>query len=360
MIYKITLIEALFSTSLWVITFFRYKSSCTKSNYKTKENYIFFCLIITLFSTFEFISGDFFHYYELYNRILEVGYNIHLENFYYNLIQILPSNYYIWRFAIWGTSTIILIFIFKRLNYPPHFTSLIFTLVLMIYFGNPRNTLGYVFLYYSLTFIMRPMNNKKIISFLIAIIGICISTTLHKSIPIYILLLLCSIIPLKKWTYITLICTFPIFYGMFGLVSNFLLALDLGDSKAESIGKIYLESENFSITNINGYIKLIIERTPLLLLLYFTIKQILNDKISDKLTILLSQYSFWLMYISLLLFNQSTSSFLSPRFWDASLYSLVLVLPVSLYKQKSNLITFCYYLLILSNLYNLLYIIYKL
>lgn len=326
---------------------------------QSKGDYRFFLIAVMIFSVFGFISGgDFYGYYEGYESAYKIGRG-HWEPFYNYLLEVLPYGYYYWRFVIWGLSSILLILTFKRLNTPPFLSCLIFILILIFYFSVPRNTLGYVALYYSITYIIKPAKNKSV-SYIIGVIGILISATLHKSMPLYIAILLCSFSPMKKWMYVASLCAFPFLYKIFHEISVYILTSGLGSEDFQKLGNMYLEGENFATANILGYIEFVVERLPLILLLYYTICKIIKDKIVDKSVIVFSQYSFWLMYVSCLFFNQDTSSFLSPRFWDASLYPLAIVLPMTLYNQKSKIITFSFYLLIAANLlYKIMYPIYK-
>lgn len=356
----LTFPQLLFSMSLWIITLLYYSQSLYSRKFAMQKRYFFFCIAVIVFSTFAYANLDFFHYKESYELIIQYKYNGFWEPFYHYLINVLPPYYYLWRLVIWGISTVIIVLIFKRIQAPPSLSCLCFVLILMTYFCVPRNTLGYVFLYFFVTFITKPTNNK-FFSYAIAILGIYCSTFLHKSMPIYIIILFVSFLPMKKSTYLFSVIAFPFLYSTFDVFASYMEAfLTSGDSSFQSRGLYYLESENFSITNFNGYIKLFIERVPLLILLYLSIKQLLNNSIKDKTVEIFVRYAYWLIYISFLLFNQSTSSFLSVRFWDASLYPLAIAVPAIINMSKRHsLVLISFYWLIFANMYNFLYLLYK-
>lgn len=354
--YKLTYLEALFSTFLWLVMFLKYKPAMQLRN-QSRGNYKFFLILLVVFSTFGFCSGDFFHYYKSYEDSYRIGKG-YFEPFYNYLTINLPYGYYYWRFVIWGLSAYILTQTFRRLNLPPNLSCFIFVIILLSYFPNPRNTLGYVVLYYSITFFVKPLD-KKSLSYLIGVTGIILSLSLHKSMPLYIGISLLSFFPLKKWMYKMSLCIFPILYGAFYKISSYFLSL--GDSKTfHDVGTMYLEDENFAIVNIFGSIQLLIERIPLVVLIYISISAILKKEIKDNATIVFCRNTYWLMYISCLFFNQPTSSFLSGRFWDASVFPLAIALPVALYNRKSKVIMYCFYILSLGTfLYKFIYPIYK-
>lgn len=357
MFYQVTLGELLFSLSLWFIALFKYKGAIDIRN-QSKGSYIFFTLLLIVYTTFAFASGDFIHYYVLYTKISRGYIDDSMEDFYNCLIDVLPIGYYWWRLFVWGISTFLLVLTYKRIKSPVLLTCFFFVLVLMSLYSSPRNTLGYITLYYSMTFLLIPFRSK-IISYLIACLGILISVFLHKSMPLYIALMLVAFVPFNRKLYIASLIAFPIIYISFDYFSEYILAQDLGEGEFVSSGVNYLEGEHFAKLTLYGYIQFAISRIPLLLLLYYMIVNVLNGTIKNHFIIHFTKYSYILVYLSFVFFNQETSSFLSNRFWDASLYSMALIIPLSVYQQKAKIISFSIYMLILANLYSIAYSIYK-
>ena len=347
----------LFNIFLWCIVFLYYKPAINIP-YQNKGGYAILVLFLLLYSTFGFNSGDFVHYYNLYNEISSIGINVHLEEFYYKII-IFSNSYYEWRFVVWGLSIVFLILTFRRLHYPPNLASLVVVLVLMFAFNNLRNALGYLCMFYFMSYITKPCKIKYF-SWCIALVGVFISTFLHKSMPLYIVIALFSLYPLKKWMYILALCFFPLLYESFYYIASLILNSGYGGEQFYLTGMSHLDREQFTVTNINGYIQLFVNRIPMILLLFFSIKRYLNQQVYNKTAIFFLNYSFWLMYLSCLCFNQPSSSFLSPRFWDASLFSMALALPLFLFECKNKIIRLSFYLLIFSNMYNMMYSLYKL
>lgn len=356
--YTLTFLQLFICYLLLLIAFLQHRSAyfLPKQNC---GNYISFSIIVILYSTFGFNGGDFYNYYKLYDDIVRTGFNIHLEEFYYFLIRILPKNYYVWRFVVWGLATFCFILINKRIKSPANLSCLVFVLILMMTYSNLRNALGYLMLYYSITFISKPIERKYLLSLFLGIVGVICSLFLHKSMPLYIIVLLISFIHLKKWMIICSLLCFPLFYSSFHRISELFLNFSFVGEQFQTVGASYLDSTDIIYTNANGYIRLIIERAPILLVLGFSVKQLLCKKI-DRTSEIFITCSYWLIYISFLFFNQETSASLSERFWNASLFPLTLALPKIIYQQRSSFLGISYYLLIFSNLFIVLLSFYKL
>lgn len=348
-----TIEGTLFSFFIWLIAFIVYRPAIKTKN-QGKGNYILFFLIVSISVVFAFTVGDFYHYYPLYKSLARGFYDNSMEDFYNDLVKHIPDSYFLWRFAVWGASTFLLIQTYKRVNSPVRLSCLIFVLILIINFGSSRNTLGYMLLYYSMTFIFKPLKNKTF-SFILAITGVFLSTYLHKSMPLYIALIIIAFVPMNKNTYRLSLLAFPFIYISFGVISNYLLTLDLGGGDFEKSGILYLEGENFSRPTVFGYIQMSVARTPILILLYLLINNILDGTIKDKFVIHFAKYSYFLIYISFIFFNQETSSFLSQRFWDASLFPIALAIPLGIYLKSDRKITISFYLLLLANIYSFAY-----
>lgn len=358
----VSAIDILFNVIIWFLLFFLSKDQIATTHKQPSIYFLGGCLI-TIYSTFGFNSGDFLHYEGLYEDLIKSQFIIHVEPFYFWLSKILPNNYYLWRFFIWGISTIFLIKIFKRLNISSRFAFLIFTLILMTYFHNPRQTLGFCVFYYgcSLIFFNKERQHITLYNTLRGAIWIFLSFFLHKSMFMYILLMGFALIPLGKKLFTASLIAFPILYKSVTYISSYILLNSFANETSQESGIGYLESDFRADANINGLIQLFITRLPIFLLLFYCIRNIFfkKEQIQYGSKVFL-QYTYWLVYISYLFIGQNVSAFLSNRFWDASLYPLTIFLAGYLYKKpRSRFIKNCFYLLILSNLYNLSYSIFR-
>lgn len=358
---KLTISEWLFNAIIWLTFLFLNRHQIyIKSN--KGIGFVPFLIIVVLFSTFGFVSGDYFHYKGLYNDLLFSSENVHLEQFYYWLIKNFPASYTLWRFVIWGISTIVFVFILKRLKLNPYFSGLIFALLLMLYFPNPRNTLAYVIFYWGITFFFLKWRNL-FISFMLGIIFILCSYFLHKSMFVYIgLFIIIILIRWNKWIYIASLILFPFLYKSLSLFAEYFLIYSFVDEQSVDAGFRYLESDFYQVANLNGLIQLALNRFPIIVLMIYSIYHIYfrSHNIQSVFRFFLN-YTYVLMYISFLFYGQQVSAFLSPRFWDASMYTATLFFSYYLYVQnRTPLIKGSLNVLILANVYNLVYILYKL
>lgn len=356
---QITSWDICFNLIIWLAILFYYRGQIKRN---TERNGTFggFCIVIILFSTFGFCAGDFLHYESLYADLRHSNYNIHIEPFYYWLIKVLPESYYIWRCAVWGTAAIILVLIFKRLKLNAGFAIFIFSLLLMLYFPAPRQSLGYVVLLYGFVLIFFS-DKSKAGSYILGAVLVFLSYFLHKSMVVYAIMLALALIPFSKWIYMGSLFVFPIIYRSMYNLSSYVIASAIADESTQEVGERYLNSDFYQVANANGLVQLGIHRIPILVLLILAIWKLYFKKEGIKYGYkVLLQYAYILIYVSFLFNGQAVSAFLSPRFWDAALYPLTIFMIFFLYRQRRTpLIKGCFYMLILANLYDFAYMLYK-
>lgn len=355
--YKVTFTHILFSIFIWIFAFFKYRKAL---RYNNESNYWIFGGIVTLFSVYAFFVGDFWSYYELYDEISQGRPGYSLEEFYTYLMINTSRNYFLWRLIVWGASTCFLILLLKRLNVSKSFSFYIFVLVLMTYFCAPRNTLGFIVMYYFYSFLLVPCKGR-LFSYIIGLLGMFLSVIFHNSMPIYILLALLALFPFKRWMYKVAILIFPIIYISFNYLSKNVLDLSFGGEAFKDLGTSYLDAENEVAWSIMGYFQMIVYRLPILIILYKLINLLFETKKSEENTIVrvLTTNSFFLFYLSFLFLNQPVSAFLYNRFWDAGLYPFFLAVSLGLYNNNSKLVLKCYKLLVFATMYSFLYNLYK-
>ena len=356
---KLTLGQALFCDIFWLIAFLICLPSIKKET--TTGKYFFLWLFIALYSTFEFTGGDFYHYLAIYkNNISTTFERSHLEAFYYWLIQILPHDYYIWRFTVWGLAGFFWIQAIKNLKQNVRFAGLMFLLIVFFFFVGGRQALCFSVLYYALTIYYKEgvYKFKNAIIFLILIV--C-SYFLHKTAIVYILIMFISMLPLGKRTLLLSIILFPVIYKIFDSLSYlFISEYSAFNEESATSMESYMEGETYT-RNIFGQIHLFINRFPILLLLIYLIRRVfINNDFIPKIYIILLRMIYILIYISYLFVGRNISAYIAPRFWDASLFPLTLFAAGYMYnKRQARFFRICFYLLLFSLLYRIAYNIYK-
>ena len=343
---------------LWLLLVFINKSVYFQRN-THKAKYHILYLLTCLFCTFAFSEADTYHYHTIYDNMLFFNERVHVEPFYYWLIQTLPHNYYIWRFAVWGTALVLMIECCKRYNLDPSTVSFVFPIILLQQFAITRGALGITLFLYSLSFILKPSNNK-LFSYLLAIIGCTTAFYLHKSLPLFVFLFLLSFFPLNKQTLILLIILFPLLRRFVSPVVFDVLGSNIFSEGTIGFATSYLESEQ-SKANFNGIIRLTIDYIPRFLLFYALIKEFVFKNICmTKPMRILFQYSFVLFYIALLFLGQNTSSFVTNRTLHMMCFPLLIVVSYYLHTtRRTKLILFTMLMFIVSDLFSFFYMIYS-
>lgn len=360
MVYNYDGSLAIINLLIWLILLLTYKSEFFRYTAK-KSSYSFLFLMVVLYTTFGFSEADTYHYHNLYDQMLKFGHAIHVEEFYFWLIRILPHNYYIWRFVVWGLATLLTIATFKRFNLNAHVVGFVFPMILLQEFVVTRGALGIALFLFSASFLIKP-GKYKLISFLFGVIGSVCALSLHHSLPLFVLISLFALIPLNKVIIIALIILYPILRlvvipFIFSIIESGLLS-----SNTEDFATLYLESEK-NISNINGIIRLIIEYLPRFLIFFILVKEYIFSRVKElpKYFKLLFQYSFLLFYVALLCFGQETSSFIASRTIHMMCFPLTIVLSyhLSINNNRTYLLQLTMALFIFANLFTFLYTIYK-
>ena len=130
--YSVSLLHEILTVIAWVIMLLlgyremrKYDKLYEEYNYETEEEYFFYkprsfwyrMLIFTmLFVTFGCVGGDFLHNQVIYDLNVQSDHPIHFEDVYVLLIKGLPTNYYLWRFCVWGLAAFLLFMILDEIK----------------------------------------------------------------------------------------------------------------------------------------------------------------------------------------------------------------------------------------------------
>ena len=135
---------------------------------------------ILLFCVFSFWGTDWFHYLEVF-PILQSGYkNSNIEDVYVWIAQNLSPNYLVFRLVIWGSAFFLYLQIIKRLSVSRDLALCLFGCIFVIWFSYARVSLAMVLAYYGITLLYKPYQ-KRLLSYILAVICIAVSFYFHKS-----------------------------------------------------------------------------------------------------------------------------------------------------------------------------------
>lgn len=376
--YSVSLLHEILTVIAWVIMLLlgyremlKYDKLYEEYNYETEEEYFFYkprsfwyrMLIITmLFCTFGCVGGDFLHNQVIYDLNVQSDHPIHFESVYVLLIKGLPTNYYLWRFCVWGLAAFLLFMILDEIKSDLDFSFFVFTLMLMNYFPNLRQTLGFMMMFYGYVLLFRSAEDAMPQKLVMGIILLIISTFFHSTIFVFIVLSLLLFIPGTKSLAMIIVSVllFPYLYDITKeLSTQFIGMVSNNDAMQEKATK-YIESSFRVELNIRGFLKIIVNRLPVLMLFFYGIKKIFIEKVeASYMEKHLLMLTYLLIYISCLFFNNNVSAYLSQRFWDAACYPLTIFAMIFLRNYSGSLyVRITLYAFLVSNIFNMAYSLY--
>ncbi len=376
--YSVSLLHEALTVAAWIIMLLlgyremkKYDKLYEEYDYEGEESYVFYkprsfwyrMLIFTmLFCTFGCVGGDFLHNQVIYDLNVQSDHSIHFENVYVLLIKGLPTNYYLWRFCVWGTAAFLLFKILDEIKSDLDFSFFVFTLMLMNQFPNLRQTLGFMMMFYGYVLMFRSAEDTMPQKLVMGIILLVFSTFFHSTILIFILLSLLLFIPGTKSLpmIIVSLIAFPFLYDITKELSAQFIGLVSSNDMMQEKATKYIESSYRVEINIRGFLKLFVNRIPVLMLFFYGIKKVLVDKVEvsymEKHLLMLT---YMLIYISCLFFNNNVSAYLSQRFWDAACFPLTIFAMVFLRNYSGNLyVKVAMYAFLISNIFNMAYSLY--
>ncbi|MBR6170960.1 MAG: EpsG family protein [Bacteroidaceae bacterium] len=376
--YSVSLLHEILTVIAWVIMLLlgyremrKYDKLYEEYNYETEEEYFFYkprsfwyrMLIFTmLFVTFGCVGGDFLHNQVIYDLNVQSDHPIHFEDVYVLLIKGLPTNYYLWRFCVWGLAAFLLFMILDEIKSDLDFSFFVFTLMLMNYFPNLRQTLGFMMMFYGYVLLFHSAEDAMPQKLVMGIILLIISTFFHSTIFVFIVLSLLLFIPGTKSLAMIIVSVllFPYLYDITKeLSTQFIGMVSNNDAMQEKATK-YIESSFRVELNIRGFLKIIVNRLPVLMLFFYGIKKIFIEKVeASYMEKHLLMLTYLLIYISCLFFNNNVSAYLSQRFWDAACYPLTIFAMIFLRNYSGSLyVRITLYAFLVSNIFNMAYSLY--
>ena len=376
--YSVSLTHEVLTVIAWIVMLLlgyremlKYDKLYEEFDYEGEETYFFYkprsfwyrMLIITmLFCTFGCVGGDFLHNQVIYDLNVQSDHPIHFESVYVLLIKGLPTNYYLWRFCVWGLAAFLLFKILDEIKSDLDFSFFVFTLMLMNYFPNLRQTLGFMMMFYGYVLLFRSAEDAMPQKLVMGIILLIISTFFHSTIFVFIVLSLLLFIPGTKSLamIIVSILLFPYLYDITKELSTQFIGLVSNNDAMQEKATKYIESSFRVELNIRGFLKIIVNRLPVLMLFFYGVKKILIEKVeASYMEKHLLMLTYLLFYISCLFFNNNVSAYLSQRFWDAACYPLTIFAMIFLRNYSGSLyVKITLYAFLVSNIFNMAYSLY--
>lgn len=281
-----------------------------KGRSMSKENIIVAYSCVFLFFVFSFWGGDWFHYYYYITDETYAHYVEHLEDFYLILADRVNNDYLLWRCVIWGSSLLLIIITTWRLKLNTSRFLAFFTAVALMPLSVGRVTLSMAVAFLGYSYIIKPMANLKLISYVVAGVLVICSPYFHKSGVMFIALVPLSFVKLKKKTILTLFLSIPlviIFLKVIGIYSLF------GDFFGNDISEKLSDYSSSGMELAQGPVEAVIDLifySYVLLTLYIIIKGV-NVKEYDtwsKSARFWGNIVFWIFLLAFILVFVDASS----------------------------------------------------
>lgn len=270
-------------------------------------------------------SGDFAYYGIAFRN---GSYNFHLEDFYKWLWDAVDRNYLTWRAIVWGASTILLLLSIKSLKINTYFAAFIFIITQWYFFGNLRNMLGFMAMFYGVIVMLRRGNAlRKTHELIIGTAFIFASIFLHRSMFAYVTFMVLALIPFGKRTMAIGLGVFPILYASVYTLSKYVLLYIGADEEAITHANGYLRSEivNTTMQNFNN----IVIFSSYAYLLWLIVRNRSNDGLRVEMPAIykfLTRYAYIMMYAGALFFMQSEGGWMFIRLSKCGYTSLMFVI----------------------------------
>ena len=285
-----------------------------------KNNYWFVFFWMALYSILGFAEWDTYHYYWMYENTKTSGYNVGFERFFFWLIKTLPNSYLLWRTAIWGTASVLMISAAKKLNLNSTVLCFMVPILFLTQLSVTRGAIGLALMIFCAILFAQSLEKKKIFLMVIAGLGIYASIFMHKSIILFIILLIGAwFFPLNKKTIVISLIAFPFLYGAIFTLAESISFINESDWMTDYMNRDKTEM------NLNGLLVTIFRSAIIILLVYDIAKKYLNNNVGrSKAQLFMFKYAYVLLYVSFLFLGQTTSYWVSDRALHAASFPLVL------------------------------------
>lgn len=226
-------------------------SKAWRSPYKLSKVRIGFgVILIILFSVFSFYDTDYFHYYISLELYLRKG-QTHMEEFYQWLITLVNGDYNLFRLAIWGSATLLLLLMTRWINISASLFLLVFSCLFLTTYSYGRVSLAMAVTFLGLAIITRALSRHNILYYGVGLSIVCSAYFLHRSALFgACIALVASVLPnIKRRVVITFLLSYPILVIIAGYFLAYILNLGSNSDYMIDVDKAqtYLESDTRSM-----------------------------------------------------------------------------------------------------------------
>lgn len=344
---------------LLLAVLFYHRKSFFSFEMEKKHGFIILWSVLTIFSVFyQPTEGDSQSTLELYENYIYSNAEYHLEPFYYRLMDIIPGSYYLWRFVIWGTASLLTILSIRCLKINNNFATIIFiTTCLLPIFYYVRNILGLSIMFYAFTRILTFNSNSykaKVREVIICLFLLIVAYFTHSSMPLYFsIALVAYFIPHSRKCIFILFAIILILFFFSEKLIMFLVNSGIYMEYALYVAEIAFDSDTGHDYNIFGQMLRYFWFLPYIIVILWGLffKQpasLSNHEFRSQNFFLI--FSFILFFGTLSLFGRINSS-LYYRLLNSSFFPLAFYASMFLFhKKSSSLGRLCIFFILTYNL----------
>ena len=342
--YEVSL--AIIPLSIYFFMLLKYTPMNLLYMHNSNVSYRIILLCMVLYTTFGFAEPDTYHYHDIYDFMLKNNRKVHVEDVYFWLLTVLPHNYYLWRFIIWGTASYIFVFLAKHSSLHPYALGSLLPVLFLHQLVVTRGALGISLLLLSFYIFFREYSKYK--SIFALSFGILLSLAFHNSILTFAFIaLLALFIPFNQNVYRLSILLFPFLYLFIHQLVQSILSYGFLSSDSVNFASDYINSAMLT-KNINGYIADFFLLSPIIIIVFYELPRFIFNfrEYIPSFLFFLFKYSYILFYLGFLFYNQPTSMWISVRTMHAGYFPLVLFLAYFYQESYSRKLQVFYYYLV--------------
>lgn len=202
------------------------------------------CLVGFIFIIF-CKTGDFFHLIEVvHNYDFTPGAWNYGEDIYREIGKLTNKNYFLFRTVVWGGAFALYCWTAKRLEQPVYYTVMFLFCSYIILFVYARATAAMAVYFWGLSFLCKPIEGFKWLSYVLGIIIIYASLLFHNSAVIMMFMTVMLLVPLRKWSIVIILIGLPaIIIAARGFFNEVMIYMEDANEIAVNKMQYYLDSE---------------------------------------------------------------------------------------------------------------------
>lgn len=304
-------------------------------------------------------DGDWFHTYNTFQdssfRMREANevtsQSAGYEAVYIYIAKFVNYNYFLFRFIVWGAAGLFSYILGKRLEVNNNLFLFFFIVICLDVFSFQRGSLAMAMGFLGYSYIIKPINNKKIISFILGLLLVYSSIYFHKSALFLIPVFLASFLRINKSMLVVVVLALPIVvYLVNSFLGGYLLDMVGADDSIMNTNmmQLYLTRENRNF-GIGSAIRNVLMPTMFILLFIYCTKYVIVKKIPlQKQFIRMYNCAFIIVLVSLIIATLNTVNvsiiYMRLLYYSALPFTLVIS---SIYNQSIHkgstpfIIVFC-------------------